>query len=164
MLLLFLKMLFFHPLIQAQQKSIIIQKYTPDALPDILADTEKTSWVLINFLTNAVKYSTESSTIEIAVYQKNDMVEFSVTDNGRGIEEKYLPKIFAIARFVVGISQKFIQLRARQHRRQAIALVAILHDGGQRCLSKREKRPTSLGQPYASAHALKQRRSQLLLD
>ena len=55
---------------------------------------EKTSWVLINFLTNAIKFSPDQSVIEISAYRSKDKVEFLVTDHGRGIDEKYLPRIF----------------------------------------------------------------------
>ena len=79
---------------QAQQKNMVISKNMQQTLPFILADTEKTSWVLINFLTNAIKYSGESSTIEVAAYPNDQAVVFSVTDHGKGIDEKYLPKIF----------------------------------------------------------------------
>jgi signal transduction histidine kinase len=80
--------------IQAQQKNITIRSNLPPELPMILADREKTTWVLINFLTNAIKYSFESSMIEIQVALKNNMVTISVKDHGRGIDEKYLPKVF----------------------------------------------------------------------
>jgi len=63
-------------------------------LPVIQADAEKTSWVLINFLTNAIKYSPEGSLIEVSGFEKNKRVKFSVKDHGKGIEEKYLPRIF----------------------------------------------------------------------
>ena len=79
---------------QAQQKNMVISKNMQQTLPFILADTEKTSWVLINFLTNAIKYSGESSAIEVAAYPNDQAVVFSVTDHGKGIDEKYLPKIF----------------------------------------------------------------------
>jgi PAS domain S-box-containing protein len=79
---------------QAQQKGIRIQPSVAEDLPLIQADVEKTSWVLINFLTNAIKYSPDQSAIEISAYRNKDTVEFLVTDHGRGIDEKYLPRIF----------------------------------------------------------------------
>jgi PAS domain S-box-containing protein len=79
---------------QAQQKGIRIQESIAEGLPLIQADVEKTSWVLINFLTNAIKYSPDQSVIEISANRNKDKVEFLVTDHGRGIEEKYLPRIF----------------------------------------------------------------------
>ncbi len=81
-------------LFQAQQKGIRIDSSIAEGLPLIQADVEKTSWVLINFLTNAIKFSPEQSGIEVAAYRRSDMVEFIVRDHGRGIDEKYLPRIF----------------------------------------------------------------------
>ncbi len=79
---------------QAQQKNILLQKKIQNNLPLINVDTEKTTWVLINFITNAIKFSSEKSVIDINVYQKNNAVDFVVQDFGRGIDEKFLPKIF----------------------------------------------------------------------
>ena len=79
---------------QAQQRKISIQTKLAEHLPNIQADVEKTSWVLINLLTNAIKYSPEESVIELAAFQKNGKVEFMVKDHGRGIDEKYLTRIF----------------------------------------------------------------------
>jgi len=63
-------------------------------LPPVSIDAEKTTWVLINLLTNAIKYSPSPATIEIEVVHSDGQVVFSVKDYGRGIEEKYLPRIF----------------------------------------------------------------------
>jgi PAS domain S-box-containing protein len=79
---------------QAQQKGIRIQSSVAEDLPLIQADVEKTSWVLINFLTNAIKFSPDQSGVEVSAYRRQDKVEFLVTDHGRGIDEKYLPRIF----------------------------------------------------------------------
>lgn len=78
----------------AEQKKVALKIILPDNLPVVEADTEKTSWVLINFLTNAIKYSPENSIVEIAVAQKKNSLEFTVKDCGNGIDAKYLPKIF----------------------------------------------------------------------
>ena len=43
----------------AQQKNIHFITIVQNNIPQIQADVEKTSWVLINFLTNAIKYSPE---------------------------------------------------------------------------------------------------------
>lgn len=80
--------------VQAQQKNITIHVTVQDNLPVIQADAEKTSWVLINFLTNAIKYSPEASAVEVSAHLKNNRVVCTVKDHGRGIEEKYLPRIF----------------------------------------------------------------------
>lgn len=79
---------------QAQQRQMHITANVTEGLPFIHADMEKTSWVLINFLTNAIKYSPEGSQVEVSVLRQDDKVEFVVRDHGRGIDEKYLPRIF----------------------------------------------------------------------
>ena len=79
---------------QAQQRRINIHMELADNLPYIQADVEKTSWVLINLLTNAIKYSPEDSGIEVAAFRNKDTVEFRVKDHGKGIDERYLPRIF----------------------------------------------------------------------
>ena len=89
-------------LFQAQQRNIRLTKHLEHHLPLVHCDAEKTSWVLINFLTNAVKYSPETSTVTIIVSMENNRISFSVTDQGKGIEEKYLSKILtAISKFRV---------------------------------------------------------------
>lgn len=80
--------------LQAQQKYISIKTNLPADIHQINADVEKTSWVLINFLTNAIKYSPESSNIIVSAINKKDVVEITVKDNGRGIDDKYLSRIF----------------------------------------------------------------------
>ena len=79
---------------QAQQRHIHIDAKVAGDLPPIQADLEKTSWVLINFLTNAIKYSPEESGVEVTAFRKEDKIEFIVRDHGNGIDERYLPRIF----------------------------------------------------------------------
>ena len=80
--------------VQAEQKKIKLDIDCPDNLLPVLADEDKTSWVLINLLTNAIKYSPEATSVIIKVFAKNNHVHFSVQDFGIGIEEKYLSRIF----------------------------------------------------------------------
>jgi len=67
---------------------------TNTAVTDIKADEEKTSWVLINLLTNAIKYSVDNSVVQIDIHPTANRVEFSIKDTGNGIPQEYLPKIF----------------------------------------------------------------------
>ncbi len=80
--------------VQADQKKIKIEVDSPPGLPPVHADEDKTSWVLINFLTNAIKYTGDNTSVKIKVNLEKDHVRFSVTDLGIGIEEKYLSRIF----------------------------------------------------------------------
>src|SRR5450631_1037726 len=79
---------------QASQRNITLLLEMDPNIPFIQSDVEKSTWVLINFLTNAVKYSPENNVINVAVKRKNGSVQFTVQDHGQGIEERFLPKIF----------------------------------------------------------------------
>jgi len=79
----------------ADQKEVTITVDCPETLPNVLADLDKTTWVLINLLSNAIKYSPAKSTINLTVKKKQgNMLEFSVKDHGQGIDTKYLSRIF----------------------------------------------------------------------
>ncbi|MFA6248403.1 MAG: ATP-binding protein [Mucilaginibacter sp.] len=79
---------------QAEQKQVQLEVVKDDKLPDIQVDIEKTAWVLVNFLSNALRYSAEKSRIIIQVAQRNNTVEFSVKDFGKGIDESYQKRLF----------------------------------------------------------------------
>jgi PAS domain S-box-containing protein len=79
----------------ADQKQVAINVQCDAGLPDVQADLDKTTWVLVNLLSNAVKYSHERAVVDLVVkIYKNDEIEFSVQDHGRGIDPKYLSRIF----------------------------------------------------------------------
>lgn len=79
---------------QAEQKNVQLELISRQTLPDIQIDTEKTAWVLINFLSNALRYSSERSRILVQVNHNGNEIEFSVKDFGKGIEERYLNRLF----------------------------------------------------------------------
>ncbi|ENA1805705.1 ATP-binding protein [Flavobacterium psychrophilum] len=80
--------------IQAEQKQIELVVEADEKLPNIKADKEKTAWVLINFLTNAIKYSSENSKIIVKLKQENNHIIFQVIDTGKGIDNRYKSKVF----------------------------------------------------------------------
>ncbi|WP_296148027.1 ATP-binding protein [uncultured Flavobacterium sp.] len=80
--------------ILAEQKNISIKVKLDENLPKILADREKTTWVISNLVSNAIRYSYENSAVEIAAEEKNDFLQIRVKDNGMGISPQYKNKIF----------------------------------------------------------------------
>lgn len=79
---------------QAQQQNIEIEIQLSDKLPQVQADAEKSAWILVNLLTNAIRYSPENSKIIVSAIRQNGTVVFSVQDFGKGIAQEYLEKIF----------------------------------------------------------------------
>jgi signal transduction histidine kinase len=78
----------------AKERQIQIEQQIEKDLPDIKADPDKISWVLNNFLTNAIKYSPAQNTISIFVERKNNQISFAVADKGQGIDDIYIKRIF----------------------------------------------------------------------
>jgi two-component system, NtrC family, sensor histidine kinase KinB len=90
----------------AKEKEIDIVVETKSDLPDIKADVDKITWVLNNFLTNAIKYAPVNSTLTIDCHKADDHISFSVIDKGPGIDEVYLGRIFERYFQVPGRSDK----------------------------------------------------------
>ncbi len=78
----------------AKEKNIIIRKDYQENLGTVKADAEKTGWVVNNFLTNAIKHSSNDSTITVSIRNSENDIEFSVLDQGQGIPSEYLSKVF----------------------------------------------------------------------
>ncbi|HAO06883.1 MAG TPA: PAS domain-containing sensor histidine kinase [Chryseobacterium sp.] len=79
----------------AEQKNISIQtQFMMDEKDFVLADFDKTVWVMNNFLSNAIKHSFQDENILILVEKEHSGIKFSITDTGKGIEEKYQRQIF----------------------------------------------------------------------
>lgn len=79
---------------QAEQKGVKLELVKDDHLPGVNADVEKTAWVLVNFLSNALRYSAEKSKVTISILNKGNNVEFLVKDTGKGIDEQYQKRLF----------------------------------------------------------------------
>jgi NtrC-family two-component system sensor histidine kinase KinB len=79
---------------QAEQHHIKFSIAIPETIPKVLADSEKTAWVLTNLISNAIRYSYENSTIYLSVKELKNKVQISVRDTGQGIAPQYKDKIF----------------------------------------------------------------------
>ena len=66
----------------------------PPDMPLVMADRQRVTQVLTNLLSNASRYSRESSTIRIAAELRDLHVAFSVTDEGLGVSSERLPHLF----------------------------------------------------------------------
>ncbi len=68
------------------------EKYTAPTL--VYADREKVRQILINLLQNSIKYGNENGSTAIKIFELHDQYLVEVTDDGIGIEEKHLTRLF----------------------------------------------------------------------
>lgn len=80
-----------------QQKNIIIN-YLNNSSDDckVIADKNMILTVVRNLISNAIKYSFPASEIDVAIYQNDSQIVFSVKDNGVGIDKSNINKLFRI--------------------------------------------------------------------
>lgn len=77
----------------ARDKDLALRVDVPDGPVPMVTDEKKLAQVLINLITNAIKY-TKSGEVRLAVVPEAGDVEFRVEDTGVGIEEDRLEEIF----------------------------------------------------------------------
>lgn len=79
-----------------EQRRVTAHRHISPDIPDVLVEENMLRRVLINLLSNALKHSRQgqSITIEAGRFADEEMVLFSVTDQGQGIPEPYRELIF----------------------------------------------------------------------
>src|SRR5690606_10656939 len=60
----------------------------------VKADRQKIEQVLINLINNSIKYGRQGGKTKISIFPLLDQILVEVTDNGHGIEEKNLSRVF----------------------------------------------------------------------
>jgi PAS domain S-box-containing protein len=83
-------------LVQANQKRLNIELKVQNDLPNVQADLQKTVWVLVNLISNAIRYTDAGGTISLQAksYDNKTFIQFSVIDTGKGITAEDLDRIF----------------------------------------------------------------------
>lgn len=78
-----------------KSKNLLLRKHIPERLPDILADEDAFTQVLIHFLENAVIVSPEDNVIELqAVVAAREFI-LLISDRGGGIPQERIPELLA---------------------------------------------------------------------
>ena len=78
---------------RARNKGLVLKSIIPETPVSIYADKDKIIQIFTNLTGNALKF-TEKGHVEIAVTDKGETVECSVTDTGKGIAKEDLSKVF----------------------------------------------------------------------
>ena len=80
---------------QAEQKHLEISVVYDEDLPPVKADLDKTAWVMVNLLSNAIRYSPDHGKVILTASKgPNGKVVFSVQDFGKGIDANFTDRIF----------------------------------------------------------------------
>lgn len=78
---------------QANQKNITIAVDYPEEVY-CFTDRQRLSQVILNILANAINYTDNGGEVSISFVQSEEVVEISIKDNGVGIPEEDLERIF----------------------------------------------------------------------
>jgi signal transduction histidine kinase len=108
---------------RASRRGITLEHEVDERLGTIRADERKVKQVLLNLLSNALKFTPEGGRIDVRAGLHNDLAEISVTDTGVGIAPEYQEAVFEEFRQVgtaakkvegtglgLALSRKFIEL------------------------------------------------------
>ncbi|RYZ07031.1 MAG: PAS domain-containing protein [Myxococcales bacterium] len=79
---------------RASKKNVALEERCSGELPKVRSDRRALEHVLTNLIDNAVKYCGPGTHVWVSVTTSADLVTVSVGDDGPGIDERHLPRIF----------------------------------------------------------------------
>ena len=78
----------------AKSRSIKLTFNPIENLRHLIVDERKTKQIILNLVSNAIKFTPENGEVTIAIVDKTKYLEVSITDTGIGISEDDLKKLF----------------------------------------------------------------------
>jgi signal transduction histidine kinase len=78
----------------AEAKAIGIRKVLELSAGPVAGDPSRLQQVMVNLLTNALKFTPEQGCVEVRLQQRGEQAEITVTDTGIGIPAAFLPYVF----------------------------------------------------------------------
>lgn len=93
------------PYVETRNLEVIFDTTEEEIIMNI--DCDKIERVLLNLLSNAIKFSKKEGTVKVNLIKNNDILRIEVEDNGIGIKDDNLHKIF----------DKFVQLDSSMTRK-----------------------------------------------
>jgi len=79
---------------EAQKMKIRLSLEAPHELPPVMGNRGALEEVLDNLIGNAVKYNKEGGWVKVRLLEQNQEILVEVADNGIGIPQEHLPRIF----------------------------------------------------------------------
>lgn len=79
---------------KATEKGIILTVHEENKPFYVIGDRFRIRQVIVNLIVNSVKYGKEYGETKIRLYDAGDLISIEIADNGIGIAEKHLPRLF----------------------------------------------------------------------
>lgn len=79
---------------KAKKRDVKLKLIAPKGEIQVKADTQRISQVIMNLVVNAIKYGNEKGLVQIIITEKKKAYTISVVDNGPGIPDEHLHRIF----------------------------------------------------------------------
>jgi signal transduction histidine kinase len=79
---------------RAHHRNITLKADIPPSLPAIPADPDRLQQVILNLLDNAIKFTPGGGQVTLAVTQREEEIEVSVQDTGRGMSDEDRESVF----------------------------------------------------------------------
>jgi len=98
--------------VMAAEKHLKLGTVVDSSLETVMLDRTRLKQVLINYLSNAIKFTSEGGRIEVRVVpERADMIRLEVEDSGIGIAAEDLPRLFSdFAQINPGASKSILGL------------------------------------------------------
>ena len=79
---------------KAKKRNVKLKLIAPTGNIQVKADAQRISQVILNLVVNGIKYGKEKGLVQVIVTEKKKVYTISVVDNGPGIPEEHLHRIF----------------------------------------------------------------------
>lgn len=128
---------------EAERQSMTMQLQTTQSQLFVFADKQRISQVLINLVSNAIKYANrEEAQIIVSTREGTKSIHISVEDNGMGIKAENLPRIF----------ERFYRVESSRNRKDGgsgLGLAIVKH------ILEAHKQPITVESAYLSGTKFK---------
>jgi len=80
--------------LQAKEKGLTLTVTPPETDIHVAADTERFQQILLNLITNAIKFTKSGGTVKVVCAAEGEMVRLRVTDTGVGVRPADVDRVF----------------------------------------------------------------------
>lgn len=80
--------------LSAKEKNITLNLIDLSEGKEVFADRERIKQVVLNIINNSIKYGTDGGNTSVTLKLEGSRILFEISDNGKGIENVHLPRIF----------------------------------------------------------------------